>query len=610
MQKTNRKTKAVLLGILSGLAVSVAFIFPMFVGEIQASARESVREKNLVVSRGEAFGDIEKTNVKIKALLNGKPQDGMSVSPNMNIWYTPINGESTVSLETGTYKFAASHENRVVTSVREIQASDHKDAATQVTLDVDNAPLADDLVFFTVDKNESKVFPLHIQGADAVIYGSAPSELKIVKSETGFDMQVDGKVLGSGFWSFAVRAENEYGFSMMQIGLRVVEEKEPILLYTVDDLNAVRKNLSGSYQLMNDLDMSEVDNWVPIGSAQYPFTGIFDGGGYEISSFHAPEKIAGKSYFALFCEAKNAEIKNLIMREPVITPTAETNAEACAIIVGIISNCFMENLATIDGLVSASSGQSHLTIGSARSSVLLNLFNSTETFGKGENRMYSSGAVVSNTYDSYTAYCANEGNIKANFMEGGVVCFNSNGIVKKIINSGAVWGSTLVGEFPPGGVVHTVDGGFVTYSYFVKGQTATGGSSFQLGVLNSVVGIGFDDLKNPKALPNLGSFEGENPQWAYASIDAKGPVPFGIFKKQADKPIIKSEEVHLPKMDDTLYFYTLDGSDPLLNGKTGVETVELKLKQNETITVFAAQKGFRNSEVVTFTNTPNQGGRQ
>ena len=62
------------------------------------------------------------------------------------------------------------------------------------------------------------------------------------------------------------------------------------------DLYAVRGNLSGRYLLMNDLDSTTAGyeelagnaanhgkGWQPLGSSDDPFTGIFDGRGYEVS---------------------------------------------------------------------------------------------------------------------------------------------------------------------------------------------------------------------------------------------------------------------------------------------------------------------------------------
>lgn len=74
-------------------------------------------------------------------------------------------------------------------------------------------------------------------------------------------------------------------------------------IYTIDDLYAVRNNLSGDYILMNDIDMSETapggdwDNgngWLPIDS----FTGTFDGNGHAIKNMHIYGTTGG--YLGLF----------------------------------------------------------------------------------------------------------------------------------------------------------------------------------------------------------------------------------------------------------------------------------------------------------------------
>ena len=67
-------------------------------------------------------------------------------------------------------------------------------------------------------------------------------------------------------------------------------------IYTIDDLYAVRNDLSGSYILMNDIDMSETApggdwdcgyGWKPIGGkGEDGFTGVFDGNGYAIKNMH------------------------------------------------------------------------------------------------------------------------------------------------------------------------------------------------------------------------------------------------------------------------------------------------------------------------------------
>lgn len=74
-------------------------------------------------------------------------------------------------------------------------------------------------------------------------------------------------------------------------------------VYTIDDLYAIRNNLSGNYILMNDIDMSETapggdwDNgngWSPIDN----FSGTFDGNGYAIKNMHIYGSTGG--YLGLF----------------------------------------------------------------------------------------------------------------------------------------------------------------------------------------------------------------------------------------------------------------------------------------------------------------------
>jgi len=63
-------------------------------------------------------------------------------------------------------------------------------------------------------------------------------------------------------------------------------------IYTLEDLNDVRNDLSGKYIMMNDLTFLDSDftdggayagGWVAMGNENTPFTGIFDGNGYVIN---------------------------------------------------------------------------------------------------------------------------------------------------------------------------------------------------------------------------------------------------------------------------------------------------------------------------------------
>lgn len=72
-------------------------------------------------------------------------------------------------------------------------------------------------------------------------------------------------------------------------------------------LEAIRDNLSGAYHLTADINLSGTD-WIPIGYANTPFTGTFDGQGHVISNM----KIAGTQQSSgFFGYAYGATIKNV-----------------------------------------------------------------------------------------------------------------------------------------------------------------------------------------------------------------------------------------------------------------------------------------------------------
>jgi hypothetical protein len=86
------------------------------------------------------------------------------------------------------------------------------------------------------------------------------------------------------------------GGQYLQITVRIVSK----VIYTVDDFNAIRHDLNGSYTLANDLDFSNEAFW-PIGKSYDGgntgiFEGVFDGGGHSIKNvtINAMDRGAGE----------------------------------------------------------------------------------------------------------------------------------------------------------------------------------------------------------------------------------------------------------------------------------------------------------------------------
>lgn len=92
-------------------------------------------------------------------------------------------------------------------------------------------------------------------------------------------------------------------------------------IYTAEDLNNIRNNLSGKYILMNDIDLSAYENWEPIGTNITPFTGVFDGSSFIISSLKISTEsdISGNTYYGLFGYAKNAKFNNVYIKNSSVS---------------------------------------------------------------------------------------------------------------------------------------------------------------------------------------------------------------------------------------------------------------------------------------------------
>ena len=149
----------------------------------------------------------------------------------------------------------------------------------------------------------------------------------------------------------------------------VIAEGEPeeptdwIEIYTYEDLDDVRYNLTANYKLMNDIDMTEWvkpdgeydyfgNGWNPIGSkdvyADDAFSGIFDGNGHSVSGLQMdvtkfPAGTGEGVFFGLF-SCISGIVRNLVVEGSIkVTDVRKTNyvGGIAAVLnkTGIIENC-------------------------------------------------------------------------------------------------------------------------------------------------------------------------------------------------------------------------------------------------------------------------------
>ncbi len=89
-------------------------------------------------------------------------------------------------------------------------------------------------------------------------------------------------------------------------------------IYTAEDLNNIRNALDGNYILMNDIDLSVYENWVPIGTLLEPFTGELDGNSFSINSLSSKSESEDANTLGLFGFVNSASIGNLNFKNTVI----------------------------------------------------------------------------------------------------------------------------------------------------------------------------------------------------------------------------------------------------------------------------------------------------
>ncbi len=92
----------------------------------------------------------------------------------------------------------------------------------------------------------------------------------------------------------------------------------PYLISNIHHLINIQKNMDAHFKLTNDIDLSSMDNWEPIGGyyMESAFNGTLDGNGYKIKSLKrssvVPEKDL-RAYFGLFsCIGSSGTVKNIV----------------------------------------------------------------------------------------------------------------------------------------------------------------------------------------------------------------------------------------------------------------------------------------------------------
>ena len=137
------------------------------------------------------------------------------------------------------------------------------------------------------------------------------------------------------------------------------------------------------FKLGNDIDMSDVDGFMPIGSLSHNFSGNFDGDGKTISNLtiNRPDE----SYVGLFGFTSNNTIQNIILDNVSVYGSTGTGCVVGGIDNSTVSHCIVKN--------------SSVTTDSSNSGVIVGSVSSNDPASSTANYYHN----CSRTYDNVTA---------------------------------------------------------------------------------------------------------------------------------------------------------------------------------------------------------------
>lgn len=210
-------------------------------------------------------------------------------------------------------------------------------------------------------------------------------------------------------------------------------------VYTAEDFNNIRNNLSGEYILMNDIDLSSYEDWEQIGSQKAPFTGKINGNGYKVVNLNAEVGVLGW--------VSNAVIENFgacaNLTDRYVFPI-NAGILADTAIATVFKNCYTS------GSVAATTGNGMLALeyefyvggvaGYSESSSFENCYSLVDIFFEYKSmNIYAAGGIVGQSKDCEFSCCYAVTDFEESFIGYG----NTEG---KNLYRGGLVGNTVSGN--------------------------------------------------------------------------------------------------------------------------------------------------------------------
>ena len=387
------------------------------------------------------------------------------------------------------------------------------------------------VITFTYDGGDDNISSVHVTGTFNNWAATIESGGWEMTDEEGNNIWTTTRTLepGNYLYKFVVdgnwyhdennpeREEDGYGGYNSILTIECVEfcggegtEIDPFLICTADELNNVRLHLDAYFKLNNDIDLdvapyNEGEGWEPIGGTvdddpPTPFTGNFDGNGYQINDLFIDRD--SDSDIGLFGYTEEATLTNVKLLNVDITGQNRTGS-----LVGTSIDTKVED-SHVTGIVNGNNNVGGL-IGYEGRRLIGSVYNSYAGVDVTGNNVV--GGLVGTASETTIKDSHASGNVTGNNSIGGLIGFNYESTIENCYTAGEVTGNIdvggLVGEqHVQGEILHCFSQGKVT------GQQNIGGLAGQnRGTITASYALGNVEVKDPEEFTvQLGGLIGYN----------------------------------------------------------------------------------------------------
>lgn len=243
-------------------------------------------------------------------------------------------------------------------------------------------------------------------------------------------------------------------------------------------LNGTDANPAANATVISDLLMNisvydeamGICEWTPIGTPSYPYTGTFNGGGYNIAGIYTTSSsgVSGR-YVGLFGYVGAGKILNTVVIDGLIAGIENVGGIAGYVSGGTINNCCCNSEIQGDKAVGGIVGNLASSSSSVTASAMIGTINGTN-FSNDKSYLQNVGGIVGYNNRATVTKSFNYGKINAALARyvGGIAGNNSGGSVTNCYNA-----STVIGSATVGGLIGNNNNGTVNYSYSVGKVTGT-----------------------------------------------------------------------------------------------------------------------------------------